>query len=153
MLCVRIYARFIPRPSRDHVRPNRVPFSSHHHTSPISIHKPKYHTNTYSYHPRPPPQACEDALHRLYLSRTPPHEVHLPTSTFLGFTPDALFSSSSSPSSSPSSSASEPLEAEFIPGSLGESEVLLGSAGRSGIRSAERPRMDAGSGDSAVVGR
>jgi hypothetical protein len=57
-------------------------------------------------------QAAEDALHRLYLTRTPPELVRLPTMTF----PDL-----------------DGEEAVYTPGDLGTTEVRLGSAGRSWI--------------------
>ena len=75
-------------------------------------------------------QAAEDALHRLYLTRTPPHLLRLPTSTF----------------PAPPERAEDPLaradvfvapahaEAPYVPGELGESEVPTGSAGRSAIK-------------------
>ncbi|ETW78978.1 hypothetical protein HETIRDRAFT_453510 [Heterobasidion irregulare TC 32-1] len=75
-------------------------------------------------------RAAEDALHRLYLTRTPPHLLRLPTSTF----------------PAPSEDAEDPLahadvfaapahaEAPYVPGELGESEVPTGSAGRSAIK-------------------
>jgi large subunit ribosomal protein L44 len=63
-------------------------------------------------------QAAEDALHRLYLTKTPPEMVRLPTMTF----PEVdgnIFTKGE--------------EIEFRPGQLGTSEVQLGSAGRSRI--------------------
>ena len=75
-------------------------------------------------------QAAEDALHRLYLTRTPPHLLRLPTSTF----------------PAPPEGAEDPLaradvfaapahaEVPYVPGELGESEVPTGSAGRSAIK-------------------
>ena len=57
---------------------------------------------------------------RLYLTRQPPHLLQLPSSTF----PDApgnVFDAVGA-------------EAAYSPTSLGDSEVLYGSAGRAGIR-------------------
>ncbi|CAL1714696.1 unnamed protein product [Somion occarium] len=65
-------------------------------------------------------RAAEDSLLRLYLTRTPPHLVQLPTSTF----PDGfgdIFT------------AKGP-EAEYVPGDMGDSEVLFASADRTGLR-------------------
>ncbi|KAI0051036.1 60S ribosomal protein L3 [Auriscalpium vulgare] len=64
-------------------------------------------------------RAAEDALHRLYLTRTPPHLVQLPTATF------------------PAVEGGE--EGAYAPGDLGTSEVLTGSAGRSSIVLPKRP--------------
>ncbi len=57
---------------------------------------------------------------RLYLTRQPPHLLQLPTSTF----PDVKESIFD---------ASAP-ENAYAPVSMGDSEVLYGSAGRAGIR-------------------
>ena len=65
-------------------------------------------------------QAAEDSLLRLYLTRQPPHLVQLPTSTF----PDAKGSILDL----------DGPEGSYSPVSLGDSEVLYGSAGRAGIR-------------------
>ena len=65
-------------------------------------------------------QAAEDSLLRLYLTRQPPHLLELPTSTF----PDApgnVFDAMGA-------------ESSYSPVSLGDSEVLYGSAGRAGTR-------------------
>ena len=61
-------------------------------------------------------QAAEDALHRLYLTRTPPELVRLPTLTFPEIDGDIF-------------TVGE--EAVYTPGDLGTTEVRLGSAGRS----------------------
>lgn len=66
----------------------------------------------------PPNQAAEDALHRLYLTRTPSEHTQLPTSTFLG---NDIFSMESES------------EGEYTPGILGEAEVTYGISGRSGV--------------------
>lgn len=65
-------------------------------------------------------QAAEDSLLRLYLTRQPPHMVQLPTSTF----PDALGNVFEAKGT----------ETSYSPVSLGDSEVLYGSAGRTGVR-------------------
>ncbi|OJT01883.1 54S ribosomal protein L3, mitochondrial [Trametes pubescens] len=65
-------------------------------------------------------RAAEDSLLRLYLTRQPPHLLQLPTSTF----PDVKESIFD---------ASAP-ENAYAPVSMGDSEVLYGSAGRAGIR-------------------
>ncbi|KAI0322816.1 ribonuclease III domain-containing protein [Amylostereum chailletii] len=69
-------------------------------------------------------RAAEDALHRLYLTRTPSHELQLPTSTFAEgdiFTqgPEA--------------------DAPYVAGELGTTEVLTGSAGRTSSVLPKRP--------------
>ncbi|KAA1468840.1 ribonuclease III [Dentipellis sp. KUC8613] len=63
-------------------------------------------------------RAAEDSLHRLYLTQTPPHLVRVPTSTF-PLTQGDVFTAGE--------------EGAYVPGELGETEVLLGSAGRSSI--------------------
>jgi len=63
-------------------------------------------------------RAAEDALHRLYLTRTPPDQMQLPSQTFTG---DVFTSLSSLESSS------------YTAGELGHTEVNYGSAGRSSI--------------------
>ena len=63
-------------------------------------------------------QAAEDALHRLYLTRTPPELVRLPKLTFPEIDGD-IFTVGD--------------EAVYTPGDLGTTEVRLGSAGRSSI--------------------
>ncbi|KAI0328663.1 60S ribosomal protein L3 [Cubamyces sp. BRFM 1775] len=65
-------------------------------------------------------RAAEDSLLRLYLTRQPPHLVQLPTSTF----PDAKGSILEL----------DGPEGAYSPVSMGDSEVLYGSAGRAGIR-------------------
>ncbi|KAI9064053.1 ribonuclease III [Trametes sanguinea] len=65
-------------------------------------------------------RAAEDALLRLYLTRQPPHLVQVPTSTF----PDAPGSIYEA----------EGPEGSYSPVSMGDSEVLYGSAGRAGTR-------------------
>ncbi|KAI1796636.1 60S ribosomal protein L3 [Ganoderma leucocontextum] len=65
-------------------------------------------------------RAAEDSLLRLYLTRQPPHLMQLPTSTF----PDApgnVFEANGA-------------ESPYSPVSLGDSEVMYGSAGRTGVR-------------------
>ncbi|THH12984.1 hypothetical protein EW146_g7189 [Bondarzewia mesenterica] len=64
-------------------------------------------------------RAAEDSLQRLYLTRTPPELLQLPTSTFVGEQGDIFSMSEQGP---------------YAPGDLGESEVLLGSAGRSSMK-------------------
>ncbi|KAG8934673.1 hypothetical protein FRC02_009500 [Tulasnella sp. 418] len=64
-------------------------------------------------------RACEDALHRLYLTKTPAHELSVPTSTFSSSSGLDSFSTLLSPSVQP-----------FHAVELGASEVLFGSAGR-----------------------
>lgn len=63
-------------------------------------------------------QAAEDALHRLYLTKTPPEMVRLPTMTFPEVDGDIFMKGE---------------EIEYQAGQLGTSEVRLGSAGRSRI--------------------
>jgi large subunit ribosomal protein L44 len=63
-------------------------------------------------------KAAEDALQRLYLTRTPPDQLRLPSQTFTG----DVFGNLSSLKSTP-----------YIPGELGHAEVNYGSAGRSSI--------------------
>ncbi|KAI8996566.1 60S ribosomal protein L3 [Trametes punicea] len=65
-------------------------------------------------------RAAEDSLLRLYLTRQPPHLLQLPTSTF--------------PDVSGSIYDASGREGTYTPVSLGDSEVLYGSAGRAGIR-------------------
>jgi len=60
-------------------------------------------------------RAAEDALHRLYLTKTPPQMVRLPTSTFPDIDGDIF---------------TEGDENAYQPGELGTTEVQLGSAGR-----------------------
>ncbi|KAG9051439.1 hypothetical protein FS837_006615 [Tulasnella sp. UAMH 9824] len=62
-------------------------------------------------------RASEDALRRLYLTKTPPHVLSLPTSTF-----------DSTPSSEPFSDLSKWTTKGYTPGELGECEVLYGSS-------------------------
>ncbi|KAI0058997.1 ribonuclease III [Artomyces pyxidatus] len=69
-------------------------------------------------------RAAEDALHRLYLTRTPPHLLQLPTSTFPEVDSDVFAGGE---------------EASYSAGDLGTTEVLTGSAGRSSIRLPKRP--------------
>ena len=70
------------------------------------------------------PQAAEDALHRVYLTRTPDEQIQLPTSTFppnAGGTNNTLFR------------VTEGDEATYTPPELVEdTEVLYYSADRSG---------------------
>ena len=63
-------------------------------------------------------QAAEDALQRIYLTRTPLDQLQLPSQTFIGDT----FAGLSLPKSSP-----------YIASALGHTEVNYGSAGRSSI--------------------
>jgi len=63
-------------------------------------------------------QAAEDALQRLYLTRTPLDQLQLPSQTFTG----DVFAGLSSLKGSP-----------YTPGELGHAEVNYGSAGRSSI--------------------
>ncbi|KAI0641956.1 hypothetical protein C8Q79DRAFT_986513 [Trametes meyenii] len=65
-------------------------------------------------------RAAEDSLLRLYLTRQPPHLTQLPTSTF--------------PNANGNLYDAEGPEGRYAPVSLGDSEVLYGSAGRAGIR-------------------
>lgn len=65
-------------------------------------------------------QAAEDSLLRLYLTRRPPHHVQLPTSTF----PDAIGDVYTASGSGET----------YVPGEMSDSEVLYGSAGRTGMR-------------------
>ncbi|KAH9987122.1 60S ribosomal protein L3 [Russula compacta] len=61
-------------------------------------------------------RAAEDALHRLYLTKTPPEMVRLPTMTFPDVDGDIF---------------TEGDEIAHRPGELGTTEVRIGSAGRS----------------------
>ncbi|KAI0272766.1 ribonuclease III domain-containing protein [Gloeopeniophorella convolvens] len=63
-------------------------------------------------------RAAEDALLRLYLTKTPPEMVRIPTATFPDIDGDVF---------------TEGAEAGYVPGELGTSEVQLGSAGRSTV--------------------
>ena len=63
-------------------------------------------------------QAAEDALQRLYLTRTPLEQLSLPSQTFTGDVFAGLRSLTSS---------------SYTPGELGHAEVSYGSAGRSSI--------------------
>lgn len=64
-------------------------------------------------------QACEDALQRLYLTRTPSNQLSLPTSTFLK--PDAGLTASVYDTDVPGMMGS------YMPGALGSSEIRYGS--------------------------
>jgi len=80
----------------------------------IFVHRPQH--GTFS-------QAAEDALHRLYLTKTPSHLLQLPSSTF-GENAN-IFKAAS--------------EAPYTPGELGEMEVLYASSDRSGVIAPKRP--------------
>ncbi|GBE86581.1 60S ribosomal protein L3 [Sparassis latifolia] len=69
-------------------------------------------------------RAAEDSLLRLYLTRQPPHLVQLPTSTFPEGTGSVL--------------EVQGPESAYVPGAMGDSEVLYGSSGRSGLRAPGR---------------
>ncbi|KIJ20875.1 hypothetical protein PAXINDRAFT_165704 [Paxillus involutus ATCC 200175] len=70
-------------------------------------------------------RAAEDALHRLYLTRTPSHLLQLPSSTF---DPQGdIYKSGPA--------------IDYTPGELGEAEVLYASSGRSGIVAPKRPTI------------
>jgi len=71
-------------------------------------------------------RAAEDALHRLYLTRTPSDLLKLPSSTF---DPQGNIYKSGPP-------------ADYTPGVLGETEVLYASSGRSGIVAPKRPSIE-----------
>jgi len=66
-------------------------------------------------------RAAEDALLRLYLTRQPPHLVQLPSSTFSGGVGDVF-------------TAHGAAIAQYSPGEITDSEVLYGSAGRTGTQ-------------------
>ena len=74
-------------------------------------------------------QAAEDALQRLYLTRTPQDQLQLPSQTFT----DDVFAGLSSLGNSP-----------YIPGELGHAEVNYGSAGRSSIVNPSNRTLPAG---------
>ena len=74
--------------------------------------------------PRSHSQAAEDALHRLYLTRTPPHALALPSSTFAE---GDIFA------------APAGADASYAPGELGTTETLTGSAGRTAAVQPKRP--------------
>lgn len=63
-------------------------------------------------------KAAEDSLQRLYLTRTPPEQLRLPSQTLAG----DVFANLGSLKGTP-----------YIPGELGHAEVNYGSAGRSSI--------------------
>jgi large subunit ribosomal protein L44 len=65
-------------------------------------------------------RAAEDALHRLYLTRTPPDQLSLPSSAF----PSTLGSVFQPPTGGPLG--------KHVPGPLGASEVLFGARQRAG---------------------
>ncbi|KAF9245226.1 ribonuclease III domain-containing protein [Melanogaster broomeanus] len=71
-------------------------------------------------------RAAEDALHRLYLTRTPSHLLQLPSSTF-GTQGDIY---------NPGPAV------DYTPGALGEAEILYASSGRSGIVAPKQPTID-----------
>lgn len=71
-------------------------------------------------------QAAEDALQRLYLTRTPPDQLQLPSQTLTGNVFAGLGSLKSSP---------------YTAGELGHSEVNYGSAGRSSIINPSNRRL------------
>lgn len=75
-----------------------------------------------------PLQAAEDALHRVYLTRTPTHLLQLPSSTF---------------PSERGNIFQVGREEEYTAGPLGEVEVRYASSGRSHIVAPQRnTRMD-----------
>ncbi|KAF7965015.1 hypothetical protein HWV62_1046 [Athelia sp. TMB] len=83
-------------------------------------------------------RAAEDALHRVYLTRTPAHLLTLPSSTFPA-TGSIYSSPSSSPAFTPSAEATiidvdadsvELADDGYTPGALGEAEVRYASSGR-----------------------
>ncbi|PCH44223.1 60S ribosomal protein L3 [Wolfiporia cocos MD-104 SS10] len=63
-------------------------------------------------------RAAEDSLHRLYLTRTPPHLVQLPSSTFPGDL-GSVFEAGGA-------------EEAYVANEMSDSEVLYGSSGRTG---------------------
>ncbi|CCM00261.1 uncharacterized protein FIBRA_02291 [Fibroporia radiculosa] len=69
-------------------------------------------------------RAAEDSLHRLYLIRQPSHLVQLPTSTFAGGRGNVFEANGT--------------EGKYLAGEMGDSEVLYGSAGRTGQRNPGR---------------
>ncbi|KAI0923816.1 hypothetical protein AcW1_006675 [Taiwanofungus camphoratus] len=69
-------------------------------------------------------RAAEDSLLRLYLTRQPPHLVQLPTSTF--------------PQGQGNVFEVQGREADYVPGVMGDSEVLYGSSGRTGMQAPGR---------------
>ncbi|EIW79246.1 ribonuclease III [Coniophora puteana RWD-64-598 SS2] len=104
-------------------------------------------------------RAAEDSLHRLYLTCTPPHLLSLPSSTLPTSFPRSLASlasnisaaSSQPPASSeltpdpnaPVFAEEDAFEAAYVPGPLGEPEVLYASGGKSGVVMPKR-KPDAG---------
>ncbi|KAG8701236.1 hypothetical protein FRC09_005484, partial [Ceratobasidium sp. 395] len=94
-------------------------------------------------------RAAENAMHRLYLTRQPSSEFKLPTATFPSISdpsvaetlareegnesPFKLLALSSLPP------GSETTGSQHTPGILGESEMLYGSAGRTGRVAREKP--------------
>ena len=67
-------------------------------------------------------------MHRLYLTRQPPHLVQLPTSTFVD-APGSVFDHSHS------NSDVHDLSEKYTPGEMSDAEILYGSSGRSSIPS------------------
>lgn len=65
-------------------------------------------------------QAAEDSLLRLYLTKTPPHQLQLPTSTFPEGFGDIF--------------TNKGVEGDYVPGVMGDSEVLFASSERTGLR-------------------
>ncbi|KAF8449024.1 ribonuclease III domain-containing protein [Boletus edulis BED1] len=80
-------------------------------------------------------RAAEDSLHRLYLTRTPPDLLQLPSSTF--DLQGNIYKSG-------------PV-ADYTPGILGEAEILYASSGRSGIIAPKRPSIEVLAGRKADV--
>ncbi|KAG6381624.1 hypothetical protein JVT61DRAFT_223 [Boletus reticuloceps] len=80
-------------------------------------------------------RAAEDSLHRLYLTRTPPDLLQLPSSTF--DLQGSIYKSG-------------PV-ADYTPGILGEAEILYASSGRSGIIAPKRPSIEVLAGRKADV--
>ncbi|EPS94577.1 hypothetical protein FOMPIDRAFT_1153101 [Fomitopsis schrenkii] len=78
-------------------------------------------------------RAAEDSLHRLYLTRQPPHLVQLPTSTF--------------PAGQGNIFELDGPEGSYEPSVISDAEVLYGSAGRTGTQTPGRHTLEGDEGD------
>jgi len=78
-------------------------------------------------------RAAEDSLHRLYLTRQPPHLVQLPTSAF--------------PSGRGNIYEASGPEGSYVAGAIADSEVLFGSSGRTGAVTPGRHTIEGDEGD------
>lgn len=88
----------------------------------ITVPPLSHHLSIILIHTRYVQQAAEDALLRLYLTRTPPENVKLPSSTFSADVGDVV-----------DVFGSEVKDDVYAAPGLGEQEVMYASAGRSAI--------------------